>query len=332
MHLSIVTTLYKSARHLNEFHERMTAATKKISSDYEIIFVNDGSPDDSQRIATEICDRDPRTSVIELSRNFGHHKAIMTGLMHAGGDWVLLLDCDLEEEPELLGPFYEAAQAPDVDVVYGVQQVRKGAWFERLSGTIFYWLINKLSTLPVPKNLVTLRIMRRRYVESLVQHRDQEMFLAGLWAMTGYRQVAKEMRKLSRSPTTYTFGRKIWNLVNAITSFSTKPLVFVFLMGAFISSCAAVTGVYLLIRQLFFGALLQGWASIMISVWFLGGLSIFSLGIIGIYISKVFIETKQRPYTILRSTYGRLAGAVPTTSPAPQLKLQQEPELQKVRP
>src|SRR5688500_9323718 len=119
MHLSIVTTLYKSAPHLAQFHERATRAAKQVSSDYEIIMVNDGSPDDSQRIAIEICDRDPHVSVIELSRNFGHHKAIMTGLSQARGDWVLLIDCDLEEEPELLPAFYQAAQDPEIDVVYG---------------------------------------------------------------------------------------------------------------------------------------------------------------------------------------------------------------------
>ncbi len=306
MQLSIVTTLYRSAPHLVEFHERMTRAALAVSSDYELIMVNDGSPDESQRLAMEICDRDPHVSLIELSRNFGHHKAIMTGLARAHGDWVLLIDCDLEEEPELLVPFYQAAQQPGLDVVYGVQARRKGAWFELVTGALFYWLINLLSTTPVPKNLVTLRIMRRAYVASLVEHRDQELFLAGLWALTGYRQVAKEMTKLRRSPTTYTLRRKLWNLVNAITSFSTRPLDAIFIMGCTISACAAVSGSYLIIRRLCFGTLLEGWASLMVSIWFLGGLSILSLGVIGIYLSKIFIETKPRPYTIVRSVHGRL--------------------------
>jgi putative glycosyltransferase len=319
MHLSIVTTLYRSAPHLVEFHERITKAAREVTSDYEIIMVNDGSPDDSQRVAQEICDRDPNTSVLELSRNFGHHKAIMTGLGASSGDWVLLIDCDLEEEPELLRPFYEAAQQPGVDVVYGVQKQRKGAWFERASGVVFYWLINLLSTFPVPHNLVTLRIMRRAYVDSLVQHRDHELFLAGLWALTGYNQVAKEMTKLTLSPTSYTLGRKFWNLVNAITSFSTKPLTGIFLLGCVISVGAALTGAYLAVRRLFFGALLEGWASIMVSIWFLGGLLMFSIGVIGIYLSKVFVETKPRPYTVVRSVHGRLArsAAAPVALPAP---------------
>ena len=307
MHLSIVTTLYRSASHLPEFHERITRAAQAITHDYELILVNDGSPDDSQRVAMEICDRDPHAMVIELSRNFGHHKAIMTGLARATGEWVLLIDCDLEEEPELLGAFYEAAQRPEIDVVYGVQARRRGAWFEAASGAVFYWLINLLSTTPVPKNLVTLRLMRRTYVTSLVEHRDQELFLAGLWALTGYRQVSKEITKLSRSPTTYTLRHKLWNVVNAITSFSNKPLVYIFILGCTISAVAAVSGTYLIIRRLFFGTLLEGWASLMASIWFLGGLSILSLGVIGIYLSKIFIEVKPRPYTIVRSVHGRAA-------------------------
>lgn len=302
MHLSVVTTMYRSAGHLAEFHRRISEAAAKITPSFELVFVNDGSPDDSQRVAEELAKEDPRLTVIELSRNFGHHKAIMTGLAAATGEWVFLIDCDLEEPPELLERFYEEANTGALDVVYGVQAARRGAMFERVSGAIFYWLINKLSTFPVPRNLVTVRIMRHAYVQSLVQHRDQELFLAGLWAITGYRQRETKIKKLSLSPTAYTMSRKIWNLVNAITSFSTKPLTFIFLMGCSISFLAGIAGLYLVIRRLFFGALLEGWASLIVSIWLLGGLTIFSLGVIGIYLSKIFIETKPRPYTIIRST------------------------------
>src|SRR4051812_38723578 len=164
MRLSIVTTLYRSAAHLAEFHRRITAAALQVTDDYELIFVNDGSPDDSQAVAVELSKSDPKLSVVELSRNFGHHKAIMTGLQRARGEWVFLIDCDLEEEPELLLPFWKEAEDKASDVVFGVQRHRKGGWFERLSGAIFYWLINRLSTYPVPPNLVTVRLMRQSYV------------------------------------------------------------------------------------------------------------------------------------------------------------------------
>jgi putative glycosyltransferase len=150
--------------------------------------------------------------------------------------------------------------------------------------------------------------MKRNYVAGLVQHRDQELFLAGLWALTGFRQRALPIDKHSLSPTTYSLSRKFWNFVNAVTSFSTKPLVAVFLIGGFISVFSAVAAAYLLLRRFLFGHLLEGWVSLMVSVWLLGGLTIFSLGIIGIYLSKIFTETKPRPYTIVRSVHGRLAG------------------------
>jgi putative glycosyltransferase len=308
MRLSIVTTLYKSAAHLPEFHRRVSVAAAKLTPDYEIIFVNDGSPDESQTVALELAKKDPRVSVIELSRNFGHHKAIMTGLAHARAEWVFLIDCDLEEQPELLDQFWAEAQSSGADVIYGVQRQRKGGWFERLSGGIFYWLINVLSTYPVPRNLVTVRLMRQGYVRSLVEHKDQELFMAGLWALTGFKQRPLTIDKLSRGTTTYNLARKVNAFVNAVTSFSTIPLVFIFYLGVLISFGSGAIGVWLLARRFLFGHVLEGWVSVMVSIWFLGGLTLFALGVIGIYLSKIFIETKPRPYTIIRSIEGRQAG------------------------
>src|SRR5262249_7421057 len=183
MELSIVTTLYRSAPFLREFHRRACAAAAKITSDFEIVLVNDGSPDDSQAVALSLCRDDPRVKVIELSRNFGHHKAMMTGLAHARGRLVFLIDSDLEEDPELLETFHRELLASGVDVVYGVQRQRKGGWYERLSGGLFYRLFNALSSFPIPHNLTTARLMTRPYVRALRRHRDQEMFIAGLWAI-----------------------------------------------------------------------------------------------------------------------------------------------------
>jgi putative glycosyltransferase len=305
--LSIVTTLYHSAAYLPEFHRRVTAAARAITDDYEIILVNDGSPDDSQRIAVELADRDERVSVVELARNFGHYRAIMTGLAQARGEWVFLIDCDLEEDPALLQPFWDKAHADDADVVYGVQRARKGRLFERLTGALFYSFINRLSTTPVPRNVATVRLMRQAYVRALVRHRDREIFLAGLWALTGFRQQPLEIDKASTSPTTYNLARKVSSFVNAVTSFSTKPLVFVFYVGILISIASAIAGGYLLVRRIFFGEYLVGWPSLIVSIWFIGGVTIFSLGVIGIYLSKIFAETKRRPYTTVRSLRGPLS-------------------------
>lgn len=305
MHLSVVTTMYNSAAHLAEFHERTSRAARQLDEDYELIFVNDGSPDDSLVVVLALREHDDHVKVIDLSRNFGHHKAIMTGLAHARGERVFLIDCDLEEDPKWLINFEAVMNEAGADVVYGVQDGRKGGLLERMSGTLFYRLFNFLSSYPVPANVVTARLMSHRYVASLVEHRDREVFLLGLWTITGFRQVPVVVRKHSRGDTSYTLTRKLSILVNSVTSFSNKPLVYIFYLGCFISLFAALAACYLVVRRLFFGELLSGWPSIMVSIWLLGGLTIFSLGVIGIYLSRVFSETKQRPYTVIREIHER---------------------------
>lgn len=308
MKLSIVATLYRSALHLREFYARIKAVAEKITSDYEIILVNDGSPDNSQEIAEAICAGDPRVGVIELSRNFGHHKAMMTGLEHAQGELVFLIDSDLEEEPELLLRFWQAYQSSDADVIYGVQKERRGGWWERWTGRVYYRLLNWLSSDAIPTNVLTVRLMNRRYVRSLVRHREREICISGLWVITGFRQVPLPVAKLSRNRTTYSLTRKLAIIVNHLTAFSNRPLIFIFYLGCFMLTFSSMAGLYLIVRRLFFQRLLDGWPSLMVSLWFLGGLTVFCLGVIGIYLSKMFLETKQRPYTIVRAKYGRLAG------------------------
>lgn len=305
MHLSIVSTLYRSERHLEEFHRRVTAAVRAVTSDYEIILVNDGSPDESLSVALSLFERDEHLRIIDLARNFGHHKAMMTGLQHARGDLVFLIDSDLEEEPELLTPFLETLRQSGADVVFGVQAARRGGVVERVSGWMFFKLFNFLSQTEIPANLVTVRLMTRRYVSALIAHRERETMIAGLWAITGFRQLPITVNKHARTTSTYGLAHKLAILVNSVTSFSDKPLVFIFYLGTLIVVLATLAASYLIIRRLFFGELLAGWPSLIVSVWLLGGLTLFSLGIIGIYLSKVFLETKQRPYTIIREIHER---------------------------
>jgi putative glycosyltransferase len=306
MKISIVTTLYRSARHLQEFHARVSAAVAKITQDYEILLVNDGSPDDSQQVALGLCARDAHLGLLELSRNFGHHKAMMTGLAHASGDRVFLIDCDLEEAPELLQSFHEHMLQTGADVIFGVQAQRKGRWFERLTGLLFYRTFNLLSSDPIPNNILTARLMTRSYVRNLVRHREREICISGLWVITGFRQVGLPVEKLSLNPTTYNVSRKVALMVNHLTSFSNKPLVGIFYLGCVILLLSIMMGAYLVIRRLVYG-LLEGWASVMVSLWFLGGLSIFCIGIVGIYLAKMFSEVKRRPYAIVRGRFGVLA-------------------------
>ena len=296
MKLSIVTTLYKSSPYVKEFYERVTKEAKKITDDYEIIFVDDGSPDDSLQKCVTLHQQDRKVKVIELSRNFGHHKAIMTGLSHAHGEFVFLIDSDLEEEPELLSKFWNELQSDNtLDVVYGVQTIRKGSWFEKLSGSIFWKIFNKLSHISIAENSLTIRLMRKNYVINLNQFKEKELFLAGIFELVGFNQKKIEVSKKSKNSTTYDLRQKIKLLNNAIVSFSSFPLFLSFYIGLIISIFSFGYGVFLIFNKLTLGNITSGWTSVMVSIWFLSGVLLLSIGIIGLYLSKIFAEVKNRP-------------------------------------
>jgi putative glycosyltransferase len=306
MKLSIVATLYQSAPYIEEFYGRARSVAKQLAAeDYEIILVNDGSPDNSLDLAVSLTESDSAVTIIDLSRNFGHHKAMMTGLMHSKGELVFLIDSDLEEEPEWLLQFSHQMKKQGCDVIYGVQTRRKGRKFERWSGILFYRLFNMLSGLHLPESLVTARLMTRRYVNALMLHQEREILIAGLWQITGFAQHPHVVTKRCRSKTTYSFQKKVSHLVNSVTSFSNAPLVGIFYAGIIISLFAAIYTSYLIFHWLFLTTPLSGWTSVMASIWLLGGMIISFLGVVGIYIAKVFTETKRRPYTIVRHIYGR---------------------------
>ncbi|HTR00560.1 MAG TPA: glycosyltransferase [Candidatus Acidoferrum sp.] len=309
MKLSIVATLYQSAPYLREFHRRASAVARAFAGeDYEIVLVNDGSPDNSLDVAIQLADDDHHAIVVDLSRNFGHHRAMMTGLAHAGGEQVFLIDTDLEEEPEWLPAFAQQMHQQACDVVYGVQAQRKGNWFERWSGWWFYRVFKLLTGLALPANAVTARLMSRAYVDSLLRHQEREVFIPGLWHVTGFVQRPCQIAKHHSSASTYTFGRKIALLVNAITSFSNAPLVAIFYIGIVISLLALIYICYLVIDWLFYEKALMGWTSVIASIWLLGGMIISFIGVMGVYLAKIFSEVKQRPYTIVRRIYGRHRG------------------------
>lgn len=304
MKFSIVATLYQSAPYVKEFYRRATAVAQRYAGDfYEIILVNDGSPDASLDIAVALSAEDHHVVVIDLSRNFGHHKAMMTGLDYSSGEHVFLIDSDLEEEPEWFTDFQEVLTTENSDVVYGVQSKRKGSRYEQLSGSIYYRLFRGLTGIEQPDNIVTARLMSRRYVDALLLHRERELNIGGLWVITGFKQIALAVVKHSSSPTTYSFRKKISHLVNAVTSFSNLPLVFTFYSGLIISGTAVCFILLLLAKYLIISTIPSGYTSIVLSIWLFSGLIISFVGIQGIYISKIFTEIKQRPYTIVRHIY-----------------------------
>lgn len=302
--LSIVGTMFHAQSYLDTFVARATAAAEATGLPYEIVLVNDGSPDGSLALAKRLSDRLAHVRVVDLARNFGHHRAMMIGLRHVRGDLVFLIDLDLEEPPEMLGDFLRTLRAnPDADVVFGQLARRKGGWWERFSGAMFYRLLDWIGGISVPRNISTVRLMTRRYVDSLLEYGEREVFMAGLWKDTGYVQVPFEFTKGDKGETTYGFRRKVSLLVNSIVAFSSKPLAMIFSTGMLISFGAAVYTLYLVYRGLAHGNAPSGWASVIASIWLLGGLIIFFLGIIGIYLSKIFVEVKQRPYAIVREIY-----------------------------
>jgi putative glycosyltransferase len=301
--LSVVSTLYNSELVVQQFYESASEAARSFGGEYEIILVDDGSPDRSRDLAIALARTDAHVRVIELSRNFGHHKAMMTGLAHARGGLVFLIDSDLEEDPAWLASFHDTMRREDTDVVYGVQSRRKGSLTERLSGALYYATLNSMLDFPLPRNVTTARLMTARYVSQLIRHRDREVCLAALWVMTGFKQVAITVEKRNRGASTYGLGKRLAIVVNAVTSFSNRPLVYIFYLGAFIMLTATFAGAILIWRVLFHGVGVAGWPSLAVSVWFLGGTTIFCLGVIGMYLSKVFVETKERPYTVIRAYY-----------------------------
>jgi len=306
MKLSIVATLYKSETYINEFYERASNIAQQFGgNDYEIIFVNDGSPDKSLEVSVQLTEKDSHVAVVDLSRNFGHHNAMRAGLEFSSGDYVFLIDSDLEEEPEWLIPFSEQMTIEKSDVVYGVQEDRKGGWFERWSGAIYYVLLNWLINIDHPKNITTARLMTRRYVNSLLSHKEIESVISCLWVITGFKQCAHAVKKHTKNSTTYSLFKKVRHMVNAVTSFSAAPLHMIFLCGVLVFLGAVFYASFLIIYRFLMATPLNGWTSIMVSIWLLGGMIISFIGIIGIYLAKIFSETKQRPYVIIRNIYGK---------------------------
>ena len=305
MKLSVVSTLYKSQVFLDEFLVEIEAAIKSIQIDeYELIFVNDGSPDTSLQYLTELKNtKYDKIKIIDLSRNFGHHYAIQAGLSRAKGDYIFLIDNDLETPPNVLVRFYKEIQEDkSLDVVYGYQKTRKGNLIERTLGGIFWILINKLSDTKIPHNILTERLMTKAYVNSLLSLNDANLFLGGMMYWVGYNQKGLAIEKSQRKgASTYSLKKRADLMLQAVTSFSGKPLVYLFYFGLIVSFLSVLFIFYLIIQKIVYVDEVQlGWTSLVaISVLVLGVISTF-LGIIGIYVYKIFKQVQGRPNAIIK--------------------------------
>jgi putative glycosyltransferase len=307
MKISVVTTLYKSKVFLDEFIAEIQIALNQIQClDYELVFVNDGSPDVSLQYLLERKKEIQQIKVIDLSRNFGHHYAIQVGLEYASGDYVFLIDNDLETPPSVLIDFYkEIKNDSSLDVVYGYQNIRKGNFVEKCTGSIFWLLINKLSDTKIPHNILTERLMTKQYVESLLRLQDANVFLGGMMYWVGFKQKGLPIQKgLRNGASTYSLKKRAELMLQAITSFSGKPLEWLFYFGLTISFFSTFFIVYLIIQKIIHQEEVElGWTSIVaINVLILGVISTF-LGIIGIYIYKIFRQVQGRPNAIIKKIY-----------------------------
>jgi putative glycosyltransferase len=303
--LSIITSVFKSSAHIKKFFDKTEAALSDIQcSNFEFVVVNDGSPDDSLQKLIDIKNAKSYSIIIvDFSRNYGHHNALHAGLSIADGDYIFLIDSDLETEPSIIKDFINIMNSCDCDVVYGYQEHRKGGTFEKLSGKLFWKLFNFLSKSQIQENILTERLMTRKYVESLLILNDKNLFLAGMMYWIGFSQVGIPISKRKREgKTTYGFFKKVNLMFNAVSSYSAAPLVFMFYVGILVSLISFLVGIFYIVKKLLYPELiLFGWTSIILTIIFCFGLLITCIGVIGIYLSKIFNQSINRPLYIIRN-------------------------------
>jgi len=302
--LSVVTTLYNTSDYLNEFLSKVTILHKKIPVDsYEVILIDDGSTESQFLKARLICANFENIKLVRLSRNFGHHHALLGGLERAAGELIFLVDSDLEEDPLDFSLLYYEMVQTKADLVYGYQENRRGGFWERFSGKLFYLIMNRFMKVDIPENLLTSRLMSRRYLDALLSHTETQINFSGLSLITGFHQSKVPLKKKRLRKSSYSLSKKLSVLIDAVTSFSSSPLKLIFGVGVVIFTASTIVILSLLIEWLNYGESTSGWASLILSIWFLGGLNMLSLGVIGVYISKIFIETKNRPRVIVSEVF-----------------------------
>lgn len=311
--ISVVTTLYNSAPFIEEFLKETLQTIKDIGfQSYEIILVNDGSPDDSLGIAINLKRtfyKNENIKIIDLSRNFGHHYAALCGLEHSRGNLVFFIDSDLEVPPTTLKLFYEkyleVKEKNDVDVVYGYQSNRIGKWSEKYSAQLFWKLFNFLSNIKVPENILSERLMTKRYVDALLQMNDRNVFLGGMFYWVGFNQIGVDItRQKKREKSNYSLIKKIVLFINAITSFSSYPLYLLFWIGIFMFFTTTLIILFLIIRKIIFpDTILIGYTSITVLLLHIEGLTILVVSILGLYIAKLFNQSLERPKYIVKDIY-----------------------------
>lgn len=303
--LSIVSTLYNSRCFLDEFLRGCLAALREAGfSEYEIVLVNDGSPDDSLGYALALKRDIPELVIVDLSRNFGHHHALQAGIQLARGDLVFIIDSDLEVSPGVLPAFVRKQRETGADLVFGYQESRMGGWFERISGGLFWKGFNWMSETRIPENVLTAQIMTRRFVDGLLQMGDRNLFLVGMVTWMGFDQIGISIARQRRAgPSNYSLTKRLRLTINAVSSFSSQPLIWLFNAGVTITLLSLGLATYLVARKLLFNDALLGFTSMMAMMALSLGIMTTGLGTLGIYLGSIFRQVQNRPNYIVKDIY-----------------------------
>ena len=302
-HISVVTPVYGCCKSLNALYERLNKTLEKISPNYEIIMINDASPDDSWENIKLLAQKDTRVKGINLSRNFGQHYAITAGLDFSNGDWTVVMDCDLQDQPEEILKLYSKAQE-GFDIVFGRREHRNDSYFKMFGSKLFYKIYNYFTESNMDSSVANFSIVSSKVVKQLQilreQNRSYPLFVNWVGFKKAYINIKHSKRDQGKS--SYTLQKLINLAIDSIVSQSNKPLKLSIKFGFSISLLSIIYALWLIVRYFIFSIPVEGWTSVMVSIYFIGGLLFANMGILGLYVGKIFDETKDRPLYLIQDT------------------------------
>jgi len=303
--LTVVVPACNESAGLREFHERLAAVFDKLDLACTVLYVDDGSRDDTWGVMESLRAADARVATLKLSRNFGKELALTAGLDHADADAVVVIDADLQDPPELIGSFV-AAWREGFDVVYGTRSTRAGeTGMKKFTSAAFYRVMERLSHTPVPRDTGDFRLMSRRALDALKTVRERQRFMKGLFAWVGFRQKSIVYERDPRFAGSSKFNYwRLWNFaIEGITSFSTAPLRLATYVGILTALAAFVFGVFVFGKALVYGDPVRGYPTLLLVMLFLGGVQLMALGTIGEYLGRLYMEAKQRPLYLVEELH-----------------------------
>lgn len=303
--LTVVVPAFNESTGLREFHARLTAVFDTLDLSCTILYVDDGSSDDTWELMESLRAGDARVATLKLSRNFGKELAMTAGLDAADADAVVVIDADLQDPPELIAQFV-AAWRDGFDVVYGTRSTRAGeSGAKKFTSAAFYRVMEKLSATPLPRDTGDFRLMSRRALDALKKLRERQRFMKGLFAWVGFRQKSIVYERDARFAGSSKFNYwRLWNFaIEGITSFSTVPLRLATYVGLLTACAAFVFGVFVLVKAVFYGDAVRGYPTLLLVILFLGGVQLMALGMIGEYLGRLYMEAKQRPLFLIDESH-----------------------------